>query len=838
MADTFAAHLEAAGGPAGRAGVWLRAACDAVLASITTRRLEPASGGEVMRSMWGDLGYGLRGLVRHKALSLAAGVTLALAIGANTAIFSVVNGMLLRPLPYEDPERLVMVWAEKPDQGWFETDVNPADAWDWRARAGVFTDLAVYAERGMVLTGLDRPEMVNGLESTPNLLDVLGVEVAHGRGLGPDDGLEGAPGAVLLAHGFWQRRFAGSPDVIGRSVTLDDVQHTIVGVLPADFRFLDEALDVITATRGSPASVARGPHTREALARLQPGVSHAAATEAVRDVARALQAEHPDTNEGWLASVESVRDFVLGDIAKQASFVLTGAVGFLMLIACANVANLLLARASARQAEMAVRTALGAGRGRLVRQLLTESLVLAVAGGAAGLALAEWGRRFIVAGLPENLPPVFDFSLDMRVLGYAAALTLGAALIFGLVPALRTAEPAGELRSGRRVRGGGALAGMLVIGQTALAVVLLVAGSVLVRSVVAMGTQDFGWDADRVLYVRVAPPSSRYPGGEELTTLYGALEERVAALPGVAGAGTIQSAPLEGSNWSTTILHPTSGDEQPARVGYVSPGYFAAMGVPLRAGRSIEPMDVRDGEPVIVINESFVRRYLPEGDPVGAMIQEPDGTSARVVGVVADHVERGVDRAPEPALYRSSAQFPVRGRTLVVRTTGDPSEAASAVREAAWEIDGDLVVADARPLTQVVEMRVGGFRLIGELMGAFAFLALTLAAVGIYGVTAHGVGQRCHEIGVRMALGADRGGVRRMVVGQGMRRAAIGVAVGVALAIPLAGALSGLAVGVDPRDPRVLGAVVATLVGVALLASWLPARRASDVDPVRSLAAE
>jgi predicted permease len=621
-------------------------------------------------------------------------------------------------------------------------------------------------------------------------------------------------------------------------VALDERAHTIVGVLPEDFRFLDEAPDVLTAWSADPSAAPRGAHDREALARLLPGVTAPAATEAVRDVARSLQAEHPGSNEGWLASVEPVRDFVLGDVARQASLVLAAAVGFLMLMACANVANLLLARAGARQSEMAVRVALGAGRGRLVRQLLTESVVLALIGGLAGLAVAEWGRRFIVAGMPENLPPVFDFSLDARVLAYAAALTLGSVAVFGLVPALRTARPAPRLRAGHRVGGGGRLAGALVVGQTALAVVLLVAGSVLVRSVVAMASQDFGWDADRVLYVRVTPPESRYRAGAELTDLYRAVEERLEALPGVEGVGAIQSAPLQGSNWGTTILLPGSDQDRPARVGYVSPGYFEAMGIDLVAGRGPHDGDGPDGARVVVVNEAFVRGYLPGVEPVGATVLESDGDAVQVVGVVADHVERGIDRATEPALYRPLAQNPVRSRTLVVRAAGDPGAAVAAVREAVWSVDGELAVWDARTLADVVTMRVGGFRLIAELMGAFAVLALVLAAVGIYGVTAHGVGQRRHEIGVRMALGADRTGVRRMVVAQGMRRSALGLVLGAALALPLAGALGGLTVGVDPRDPRVFGLVLATLAGVALLASWLPARRASGVDPVRALAAE
>jgi predicted permease len=847
MEDTFVAHLSGARGRASRLRVWAAALADLVGAAARQRwNGDPGRGrgagnviteGGGMGSLIQDVRYAVRGLFRHPLTAAAAGVTLALGIGAATAIFSVVDGLMLRPLPYPEPDRLVVVWAEKPDQGWYETDVNPADAWDWRERAGVFDDLAVYVDRPMALSGADRPDLLGGIETTPNLFSVLGVDVAAGRAFTPGDAAEGAPGTAVLAHGFWQRRFGGDPEVLGRELLLDERPHTVIGILPADFAFLDESPDVFTASRGDPTEAARGAHDHEAIARLLPGVSAAAANQAVRDVARALQREHADTNEGWLASIETVRRFLLGDIALQASLVLAAAVGLLLLMACVNVANLLLARAGARQTEMAVRGALGAGRGVLVRQLLAESAVLAAVGGLAGVVLAEWGRRVIVAGLPENVPPVFEFALDVRVLGFALGVTAGSVLTFGLVPALRTARPAATLRTGPRSRGSGRLAGALVVVQTALALLLLVAGSVLTRSLVALRSQDFGWRAERVVYLRVTPSETRYPAGAELDALYRELEERLASVPGVEGVGAIQSAPLQGSNWGTTVRVAGTDEERPARVGYVSDGYFDAMGIALLAGRTVGSRDGPDEAQVAVVNERFAQLYLPGVEPVGASVIDASG-AVQVVGLVRDHVERGVNRAPEPALYRSLTQHPIRTRTLAVRAEGDPSALIEVLRQAVWSVDGDLPVWDVRTLADVVEMRVGGFSLIARLMGGFAMLSLVLGAVGIYGVTAHGVGQRRHEIGVRMALGADRAGVQRMVVRQSLTRAGLGLAVGIALAIPLAGALSGIAPGVDPRDPRLLGGALAVLAAVALLASWLPARRASGVDPVRALSAE
>ncbi len=851
MEDTFVGHLGAARqrGAWAVARVWLRASWDAARSGLRERGLRDAwdgnsnqRGGEGMRSVLSDLRYALRALARRPVLTVAAAGTLALGIGANTAIFSIVNGLLFRPLPYADADRLVQVWAEQPERGWSHTDVNLADAWDWRARAGVFQDLAVYGSTRPVLTGGDHPEQLAGVVTTPGFLGILGVRPALGRDFVESDAGPDAPSVVILTDGFWQRRFGGDPDVLGSEIVLNEQPRTVVGILPRDFRFMDSPMDVLAPLTEDPSTASRSDHNMEAVARLRDGVDLGAARRAVNEVARALQAEHPDTNDGWVASVIPLRDEILGPVAKQASLVLSAAVGFLLLMACVNVANLLLARADSRQGEMAVRTALGAGRGRLVRQMLTESAVLSLVGGISGMALAEWGRRYIVAGLPANLPPSLSFEMDWRVLAFALTVTLGSALAFGLVPALRTAQPAGDLRQGRRVAGGGRAGGTLVVVQTALAAVLLVAGIVMARSIVGMQSQDFGWAPDGVVYMRVTPPQSRYESSEELDALYRDLDARLEALPGVTAAGEIQSAPLQGSNWATTVQVPGGGDRQaeeelPARLSYVSDTYFRTMGLEVRSGRGLESSDAAD-DAAVVVNEAFQRRYLPVRDPVGASLVLSDGSSVSVVGVVQDHVERGVDRPFEPSLYRPMRGSGVRVRTVVVKAATDAAAVIPSLQEAVWAVDRDIPVSDVRTLDDWIVERVGGFRIIAELMGAFGVLSLVLGAVGIWGVTAYAVGRRTHEIGVRMAMGADRGSVLRMVVGQGARRVILGLVLGLALAVPAVGALRTLAVGVDPRDPAVFALVMAVLAGVSFLASWLPARRASGVDPVRALSVD
>jgi predicted permease len=863
MEDAFLTLLarDARYGTLGRLRCWAGAAWDAALGGASARiGTGSGSGGragsslgnpngtggrEMMGTVWSDIRYAVRALARRPVLALTAVLTIALGIGANAAIFTVVDGFLFTPLPYEEPEELVTLWTANPPLGWDHTDVNPADAWDWRARATTLADLAVFYEDGLNLTGDGPPELVAAVRMTPNTLGLLGRAPALGRDFAEGEVGEGRDGLVILQDGFWERRFARDPAVLGSTLTMDGRVFTVVGVMPPDFRFLDELPDVLIPLDLDPATAERGGHFAEALARLTEGATLEQARAELVDVAAQLQREHPDTNENWTVEVYSTHAELVGDIARQASIVLMGAVGFVLLMACVNVANLLLARAGARSREMAVRAALGAGRGRVLRQLLTESVVLAVLGGGLGLVLAFWGYRAIVAALPSSLPPVFRFAMDGSVLAFVAVLTLASALLFGVAPALRSAGPEmSSLRDGGRGgrgRRASRLGSTLVVLQTAMAVVLLVGGGLLVKSIAGMRSKDFGFDPGNVLTLRLAPPATEYPEEADLRTFWRTVEDRARTVPGVVAVGSTQSHPLMGSNWGEAVTI-TGGDgtELRVRLTHASPGLFEALGFRVVQGRAIGAGDTEEQPMVAVVNETFVRRYLGEGaDPLSTSLDGREGAApVPIVGVIHDVVERSIDEPPEPALYLSSAHAVARTRSLVVRTAGPPEEIVPALQQAVWSLDAKMPLFEIETMEALVERRVGSFAVIANLMGAFALLSLVLGGVGIYGVTAYAAGQRTAEIGVRMAMGAERRELVRMLVIQGGRRAVLGLAIGLVAALALTAAMGSILVGVSPRDPVTFATVTGVLAGVSLLALWLPARRATRVDPVRALAAE
>ena len=851
MEDTLLAHLahaRAAGGGWRIAAVWLRASLDAVRWGAALRFREPPNGGNLMNGFTADVRYAFRSVVKRPVFTAAAVLTLALGIGANGAVFSVSNALLFRPLPYDDAHELVRIWAADPERGFYQVDINPADAWSWRARAGVFEDLAVVNEGAFTLTGGDRPERIEAVVGTPNMLSLLGVSVALGRDLQAEDNLPGAPGVVLLTHETWERRFGGEPSVVGRTLTLDGKAATVVGVLEPGFVFLDERPEMVAPLGEDPAAIDRSVHAYEVVARLRDGVGVAEAQRAVREVSRQLETEFPDTNAGWTADVLSLRDDLLGDVAKSASLVLMAAVFFVLVMACVNVASLLLARAGSRRVEIAVRSALGAGRARIVRQLLVESFALAALGGVLGFLIAWGGSRYIVANLTEELPPVFEFRLDGWVLAFLLAITALSALAVGLTPALRLARlEAGDLREGGRT--GGAtrqrLGGPLVVIQTALAVVLLAGGGLMMRSVVGMVRTDPGFDPAGVLTFRLTPPEVRYATLPELEDIHSRALAAIRALPGVQAVGSIQSLPIAGANWYTLLEVPgfeSTLDETFARHDMVSPGYFEAMGLELLQGRAIDERDVPGAEPVVVVTQAFAQRFLAGREPVGATVRigDPESVTHTIVGVVEDHLTRGVDRPVEPVVFRAAAQFPasLRGRTVAIRSGGEPLALLPAVQRAVQQVDPELPIYSALTMEQLLTTEIGGFRLIAELMGGFGVLSLLLGAIGIYGVTAHAVGQRSHEIGIRLALGAGRRSVVRMMVAQGVRRALLGVSIGTALAVPLGIAMQGILVGVSPIDPLSLAGTAVLLLAVALLACWLPARRAASVPPASTFALE
>ncbi len=852
MEEAFLALLRrdaARRGRVGRMGCWIGAVADALGHGLALRWKGPSShriggGSEIMGTFIADVRFALRGFAKRPVFAATAVLTMALGIGANAAVFTVVKGFVLAPLPYDAPDELVTISAVNPELGYYDTDVGPADIWDLRARAHTLADAMVYYDDGLNMTGSGEPELVQAVRTTPNVFDLLGREPAVGRGFAEDD--FGADHRVaVLTDGFWERRFGRSPDVLGSQLTLDGNAFTVVGVLPADFRFLDQQPDAFLPLTERPDLSARGGHYAKAVARLAPGATLDAARREVDAISAELGNEHPDTNHGWGVSLVSTHQDLVGDVAARASAVLMVAVLFVLLMACVNVANLLLARGEARSTELAVRTALGAGRVRVVRQLLTESLVLAVVGAGLGTLLAVWGYRAIVAGLPSNIPPVFTFGMDGTVLAFVVAVTALSALVFGLVPALRVSGSAVQaMREGGRSvtsRRAGRIGGTLVVAQTALAVVLLVGGGLLMKSLAAMRSQDFGFDPENVLVVRIAPPHAVYGTDDEVRAFWDAVEGRVRALPGVVAVGSTQSHPLMGSNWADEVRI-VGADEtrRVVRLTYASPGLFDALRFRMVQGRPLREGDGPDAPPVAVVNEAFVRQYLPEGaDPLAqSVLVGAVGTPVPIVGIVHDMLERSVSRPPEPSLYASLSQRSVATRSLVVRTKGAPTDIVPALQSAVWSVDPEIPLYGIETMTAVVRRRLGGFAVIGNLMATFALLSLLLGAVGIYGVTAYAAGRRTGEIGVRLAMGAERADVVRMVVAQGGRRAAVGLALGLVAALALARLMGSILVGVSARDPRIFGLVTLILAGVSFLGLWIPASRAARVDPVRALSAE
>lgn len=835
-------------GVRGRVVCWLGAFWDVIRTAVPmrVRELRRGKGGDPMvRSILTDVRFAIRSWARRPMFALTAITTLALGIGSTAAVFTISNGMLFAPFPYEEPEQLVVILDANPELGLEDTDISPANAWDWRERSRTLQDLAVHYEDALNLVGDGPPELVNAIRVTPNIFRVLGRTPHVGRDFNLDEVGSGNDRVAILTHGFWNRRFARDGATIGRTLVLDGIAHTVIGVLPEDFVFLDERPDLFVPLPMRPEEAQRDGHYASAVARLSDGSTPAEAERELAGIAAQLAVEHPETNEGWTVDVLPARDELLGEIGGRAAKVLLGAVLFVLLMACVNVANLLLAKGRAREREMAVRSALGAPRTRVLRQLLTESLTLAFAGGALGLAIGIWGSRAISAALPSNVPPVFRFDVDGTVLLFVTAVTLAAAVGFGLSPALHLVRASADgLRGGGRHGRGGRqsrFGSTLVVVQTTLAMVLLVGGGLLMKSIAGMRSQELGFETRDVFTVRMSPPRADYPETADRLALWAEIERRVNEQPGITAAGTTQSHPLMGSNWGHTIRLPGDpSQEVSVRTTYASPGYFPALGIrPLR-GRVIAESDGEGSARVAVVNQAFVDRYLGDGvDPLATSIPSGDGEDAvPIVGVIPDMLERGVDRPPEPNWYLHPDQGRISNRSIVAKVVGAPDGALSAIQEAIWSVDAKLPVYQAETMDALVAQRLGGFVLIASLMAGFAILSLILGAVGIYGVTAFSAGQRGQEIGLRKALGAEEGQVVSMVVRNGAWRAGAGLVLGFAAAAGVARLLGSILVGVEPFDPGVFFSVAAVLAGVSILGLWIPARRAATVDPVEALSAD
>ena len=803
-----------------------------------------------MKTLWQDLRYGARMLLKNPGFTLIAVITLALGIGANALIFSVVNAVLLRPLPFKEPERLIMIRETKIPQ-FPEFSVSPGNFLDWKRRNTVFERLVAINTPSFNLIGTGDPEQISGMRVTDGFFAMLGAKPELGREFLPEEDQPDRNNVVILSHGLWQRRFGGDPKIINQTITLSGRIYTVIGVMPATFSFGGRETALWTPMGfTSDDAQNHGGHFLSAIGQLKPGAKLEQARSEMSAIAGQLAQEYPDANAGWNVKLLPLQEFIVRSV-ETALLVLLGAVAFVLLIACANVANLLLARAAGREKEIAIRTALGAGRARIVRQLLTESALLALAGGVAGLLLAKWGTDLLLKLAPQNLPRMSDVSLDGRALAFTAAVTLLTGLIFGLVPALQASKPnltetmkdaggRGSTEGGRRqfVRGS------LVVLEMASALLLLVGAGLLIKSFWRLQRIDPGFNPNNALTASVTLPSRKYPEENQQSAFFQQLLEKVRALPGVQAAGASNVVPLGGDYVLGFVIEGRPplppGAGQSTNYYAVSADYFKAMGIPLLRGRVFTEQDTRNSTRVAVISESMAKRVFPNEDPIGKRIHVTNGPTVfrEIVGIVGDVKHYGLDQDTTLQTYEPYTQQPFSFMTLVVRTAGDPTNLTSAIRNQVLSIDKEQPVSGVRTLEQRVSTSIAQQRFSMLLLGVFAAVAMVLAAVGIYGVLSYAAAQRTHEIGIRMALGARAGNVLKMVIGQGMKLALAGVALGSGAALALTQLMKRLLFGVTAADPMTYVVIALSLTLVALFACWIPARRAAKVDPMVALRVE
>jgi len=792
-------------------------------------------------------------LRRSPGFAIVAVLTLALGIGATSAIFSVVNGVLLRPFPYQDPDRLVVVWERNLTMGLPYMVVSPPDYADMRDQNSVFEGMGAFTFRRLILESGQESNVVRGARVTAGMLTLVGATPMLGRAFNPDDDREGSDPVVMLSYGGWQNRFGGDTELVGRSIRLDGRSHEVIGVMPPGFDFpppvvLEGAIPTEPTELWVPFAIdmeagSRGQHFLTVIARLEDDVDLATAQAEMNAIAGRLQQEYPSSNADWDFALTSLNRQVLGEVSTQL-LILLGAVGLVLLIACVNVTNLLLARGTTRLKEFALRASLGAARGRLVRQLLTESLLLSLLGGLAGLALAYWGARALVQLAPPDIPRLNEVGLDLRVVGFTLLVSLTTGAFFGLAPAFQgTSEDLGEsLREGGRGssegKGSARLRSSLVVAEVGLSLVLLVGAGLLIRSFVNLSHVDTGFDLANRATLRVTLPASRYQEEAQLVQAYGELERRLNATAGIAAAGFINTIPLAADRGGTSFLKEGESEEPPGEnrivnFAVVTPTYLPAMGVRLVGGRYFTETDDADSELAVILNDAFVRLHFPNEDPVGLRIYLHD-QPFRIVGVVAGVRHATLRDNPNPSVYVPYTQIPwSRSMTLVVHSEAEGVFAVA--RDAIRQFDPTLPIYSMKTMGQIVAESLARMRYSTMLMLAFALAALVLAAVGLYGVISYSVSRRTHEIGVRVAVGAGTRDVFRLVLGQGMRLVVIGILLGAAASLGLSRLLSSLLYGIGSTDVLTLTGVALLLSFVAALACYVPARRAMRVDPVNTL---
>jgi predicted permease len=802
-----------------------------------------------------DLRFGIRSLLKTPAFTIAATLALALGIGATTAILSVVNGVLLRPLPYADSDRLVVLLHSG------RNPVSPANYLDWRAQTRSFTEVAAAEYWSVNLAGTDEPERVTGLRLTAGMLPMLGIRPLLGRVFTAQEEVAGNDRVAVLSYGLWQRRFDGDRGVVGRRVLFDGDPFVIIGVIPPRFQFAPfwaTHAELWAPLALGARATSRSGNSLRVFARLRPGVTFEQARVDFTTVTARLEREYPGTNRN--VKLESLKHVVVGDI-ETPLFVLLGAVAFVLLIACANVAHMLLARSASRQKEVAIRTALGATRVRLISQMLIESALLALGGGIAGLLLAVWGVRALIGASPAIIPRVADVTIDARVLLLTLGITGATAMFFGLLPALRSArvDLAETFRDGDRGstegRGKHRLRSALVASEFALALVLLTGAGLMIRSVVALQRIDPGLDPHNVLTMIVSTSGTKEADPRLRQAFFADALDRVRATPGVESASYINHLPIAGDSWGFSFRiegrpKPAPGDSPSAIYRVVFPGYFRAMRIPLLRGRDIVNSDRIDAAPVVIINEIMAKRHWPNDDALGKRISIDDSTWATVVGIAKNMVQQDWGAPPEPEMFFPYAQQRVfltgtasryAYLTLVARVACgarercNPAAFTTPIVRAIREIDRNVPISNVQTMSSVANQATAESRFYLVLLGAFAAIALTLAAVGIYGVMSYSVTRRTHEIGIRIALGAEQGTVLRFIVRQGMTVALVGAGVGLVAAFALTRLMGRLLFGVGPTDPTTFAVVTTTLCAVALAASYLPARRATRVDPLTAL---
>lgn len=807
-----------------------------------------------MRDLWTELRFARRSLGKTPAITAVVLLTLALGIGATTAIFSVVDAVLLTPLPYPQPDRLVALLDTNPEAGLPRFSTSPPDFVDWQEQSTSFEHMVAVTRSDVSLTGDGDPEQLLGASVVGDFFEVFGVPPRIGRGFTAEDDRPGAPRVAVLSHAVWQRRFGGDPDILDRVLTMDGEPHTVVGVAAQGFRFPSD-VEVWRPLGLEITDDLRGGHWLSTFARLRPGVTLEEAQTEMETVSRRLEQAYPDTNTGWSVNLFPLRDLVVEDV-ETALWVLMATVGLVLLIACTNVASVMLARNAVRQREVAIRSALGAGRGRLLGRFLAESVLLALGGGAVGLGLAYWGTEVLVSLHPDALPANAEVGIDGTVLLFTLGVSLLTGLLFGLAPGFQATDvdlrgslqeggrgAEGSSRRARRLRDG------LVLAEVGLAVILLLGAGLLLRSLVALQHESTGFEPDPVLTLRFKLPDARYGEEEQQIAFHRALDAELASLPGAEVAGVGYPLPFSGSGYLLTFAvegrpAPEPNQEPATNVRFVTPRYLEALGVPLLQGRRLAESDRGDGPRVALINQRMAEQMWPGEDPRGKRFsfddpEDEDAEWIEVVGVVGDVRDRALDREPEMEAYVSLYQFPRRSAGIVVRSAGpEPATLIGSVQAALHRIDKDLPAYRVEPMSAMVERSMAPDRFGTALLGLFAALALVLAAVGIYGVVGYHVARRTREVGVRLALGARRGHVLRLVLRQAMAPVLLGAAAGLAVAPFLTRLLEGLLYGVDAFDPVTFTTVPVALAAVGLLACLLPALRATRIDPLEALRRE